>query len=180
MKISRKMLPVLLIAALLLATLGVGGTAAYFNHQTDTQRTCFTFAGVDTQLAETFDGRAQSGIAVRNAGVPVYVRVAVIGSWVDKGGRIVAPWSGSVAHNAADWAYQDGFYYARAILQEGGVTPNLLASPITEEGKPDGADHLVLTVLHQSVQAAGVNAEGTLAVTDAWSWIPPASGEVQP
>lgn len=183
MKRSHRKSLVLLIAAALLLTIGVSGTVAYFSGSTRVMTQTFSFARVDTELVENSDGSGTTGIAVRNGqaedNIPVYVRVALTANWVDAEGRVVAPWTGSIRHDAVHWEKKDGFYYCRAALPAGETTPNLLASPITQEGRPDGADHLMITAVHQSVQAMGRTDAGVLAVTDAWGWTPPDGKEGQ-
>ena len=166
---------VLLIGIALLLTFTVSGTVAFLADNTAELTNTFTPVEVDTRIVEGITAGSKSSIAVENIRadnhIPVYVRVAVMGNWVDASGKIVAPWK-LTSYNTANWELGPGnFYYYKGVLAVGATTPNLLSGAITETGKPDGAHHLEVTVVHQSVQA-----DPASAVTNAWGWTPPASG----
>ena len=169
---------VLLIGIALLLTFTVSGTVAFLADNTAELTNTFTPVEVDTKIIENVSAGAKSSIKVQNIQadnhIPVYVRVAVVGNWVDENGAIVAPWELS-AYNTASWTKRsDGFYYYNSVLPVGDTTAELLASGGIKESdytRPEGADHLVVTVVHQSIQA-----DPASAVTNAWGWTPPASG----
>lgn len=167
---------VLLIAVTLLLTFTVSGTVAFLADNTGELTNTFTPVALDTKIVENVTAGSKSSIAVENIQadnhIPVYVRVAVVGNWVDVDGKIVAPWT-LTSYNTADWVLGPGnFYYYNGVLAVGSTTPNLLSAAIAEENKPSGADRLEVTVVHQSVQA-----EPADAVTQAWGWTPPAANE---
>lgn len=175
-KFQRKAL-VLLVCTVLLAFAGVGGTVAFLKADTDDLTNTFTPAQVDTKIEEKFDNGAKSSITVENKNdpknIPVYVRVAIYANWVDASGSIVAPWEGTVSYKTDKWELgTDGFYYYKSILDVGDSTENLLSAAIKGDNPPAGADHLEVSVVHQAIQA-----EPASAVTEAWKWTPPASGE---
>lgn len=180
-KLHRKSF-VLLIALALLLTCAVSGTAAYLTIGSGPVINTFTPVQVDTKIVETLQQvngvQTKSGIQVLNkdltTNIPVYVRVAVYGNWVDATGRIIAPWSGLSEYNADMWTKVGNYYYYKDVLEVGATTENLLAAaaPILEEGKPDGVQRLEVTVIHQSIQAEPVG-----AVQDAWEWTPPATAQ---
>lgn len=170
-RFPRKLL-VLLAAVALLLTITVSSTVAYLAANTDSLTNTFTPVVVDTEINETVEKGSKSSIKVyNNPGdnhIDAYVRVAVYGNWVDENGMIVAPWAGSVSLNTANWDEFNGFYYYKSVLAVGKETENLLNTPISEGTKPNGADHLVVTVVHQAIQA-----EPASVVTTAWGWMPP-------
>lgn len=173
-KFHGKSIVLLAVLAVMLA-LPVSGTMAYLVVGTGELVNTFTPVQVDTVINETVVKGSKSAIKVENKvdekNIPVYVRVAVVGNWVNESGQIVAPWTAPAC--ASGWTKAgDGFYYYNSVLQVGAETSELFSAAITEEGKPDGADHLVVTVVHQSVQAEPAN-----AVTQAWGWTPPAANE---
>lgn len=175
-KLHRKSL-VLLIALALLLTCAVSGTVAYLSVESGPVTNTFTPVQVDTKIVETLQKvngvQTKSGIQVLNkdlaTNIPVYVRVAVYGNWVDANGRIIAPWSGLSEYNEDKWTKVGNYYYYKDVLAVGETTENLLAAnaPIYEESKPEGVQRLEVTVIHQSIQAEPVG-----AVKDAWGWTP--------
>jgi hypothetical protein len=62
--------------------------------------------------------------------------------------------------------HTDGFYYYTEVVNPGERTSDLLESTIIGATKADGS-YLVVTVVHQSIQAEGT-ANGQKAVVDAW------------
>lgn len=158
----------LIVAAALLLTITVGGTTAYFLDTTD--EAVYTFQ--PGFLATGLQSADSTAIRVENQGtVDAYIRVAIVGNWVDENNVILAPWMGDVSINEADgWQQgEDGFYYytARLAARENALTPNLLAAPIASGEGPDGAA-LKLQVLHQSIQADGRSKSGAFAAEEAW------------
>lgn len=151
---------VLLAAAAVLLTFAVGGTVAFLTAGPKVVVNTFSPVQVDTKIVENLSVESKSGIAVQNPqndkSIPAYVRVAVVGNWVDAEGNIVAPWSAPTSP-ASGWTRgNDGFYYYNSILAVGKTTSDLFSSAITHAGMPEDAHHLMVTVVHQSIQAAGM------------------------
>lgn len=158
---------VLLIAAAMLLTMSVGSTAALLQVSSDPVANVFVAVKVDTKINETFTSAGKSSITVENPladdSMDVYVRAAVVGSWV-KDGKIVEAWKLTDDYvNTAHWDIgADGFYYYKQVLEVGDSTENLLAKTITQATREDGA-HLEVTVVHQAIQYLPAS-----AVTQAW------------
>lgn len=145
-----------LVAVLLLSA--VGGTVAYLVTATGPVENVFTPPTYETDIEETFDGNgAKTSITVKNNGeVDVYVRVAIVGYFVDdETGNIVAQWKDSPTITT-NWTVADGFYYYNKIVKPGESTDNLLAKPIAVDTTSHPGAHLVVTVVHQSIQAEGL------------------------
>lgn len=163
----------LAILVVLLLTFAVSGTIAYITTKTDPVKNVFTPAKVDTEISEDFDKETKSRIQIVNNGnIPVYVRVAIVGNWVDANGNIVKPWEGTVDYDESTWTLKDGYYYyntaiaAQNTTDDTDKTTNLLKTPIKTTSN-DGLT-LVVTVIHQSIQT-----EPAQALTDAnWGWTP--------
>ena len=71
---------------------------------------------VDVEITDHVDGAVKSGVKISNAGFsPVYVRMAMIGYWVDASGTVVSPWTegeGEFEGWSSKWVEKpDGFYY---------------------------------------------------------------------
>ena len=163
------------ILVVLLLTFAVSGTIAYITTKTDSVENVFTPATVDTEIDEDFENNVKSSIKiVNNSNIPVFVRVAIVGNWVDANGKIVKPWEGTVDYNESAWTYYDGYYYYNTAIaakddsSTADETTNLLEYPITTESN-DGL-HLVITVIHQSIQS-----EPTDAARAAWGYVPGSS-----
>lgn len=156
MKLNKRSL-VLLIAVTLLLTFTVSGTVAFLAAGTDPVTNVFTPVEVDTFIDEDVSVGSKSEIKVINKEtdktIPVYVRVAVAGNWVDEAGNIVAPWDDDAITISSAWQKSGEYYYYTYVLPVGATTPNLLATAITDAGMPVGAHHLEVTVVHQSIQA---------------------------
>ena len=170
MRLTKKSM-MLLIASVLLLTMAVGGTLAYFLDATEEVIYTLQAGYLATQLQQSLDGDAHS-VRVENLGnVDVYVRVAILGNWVDENNVIVAPWTAEIAVNEVQgWQQgEDGFYYyTKPLLGQKNVqTPNLLAASVAQSGGPAGA-HLEIAVLHQAIQAECRNAAGLYPAEDAW------------
>ena len=163
MKKFHKKSLVLLVCVAMLLTFTVSGTVAFLADNSGSVTNTFTPVEVDTMIVENEDfstTHIKKSIQVKNNPgenhIPVYVRVSVSGYWVDAtGANIVAPWNGSIDYNQTNWAAgSDGFYYYKGELAVGATTANLLASNISQPtDKPAGADHLVVTVIHQAIQS---------------------------
>lgn len=161
----RKSLVLIAMVALLL-TFTVSGTIAWLAASTDEVVNVFTPGKIDTEIDEPdWDGKTKATVQVKNTAstIPVYVRVAVSANWV-KDGVIVKPWDGTIDHDETNWEYnaEDGFYYYNKILPAGQTTENLLDKPITytsDEVPVEGAK-LIMTIVHQSIQAEGMGATG--------------------
>lgn len=181
-KLNKKYLVLLACVALLL-TCSVGSTVAFLVDKADEVTNTFTPTYLATDVAENFDGTTKSSIKIRNNGnIDAWVRVAIFGYWVDANGAIVAPWEGTVSVTD-DWTLAGGYYYYNDRLKpsddpnteakEDVLSAELLKASITQPSdKPAGADHLVITVIHQSIQADGIADSAQDAFADAKNSIP--------
>lgn len=153
---NMKMKSILLLALVVAVLMGtVGGTVAYLVTSTDPVENTFTPAEVTTEIDEGFDGKVKSYVKITNAGdIPVYVRAKVVGNWCDAQGNIVAPWTDNITYNTDAWTQVGDYWYHKGAVAAGSSTASLFASYSYESSEiPEGADHLVLDVLHQSIQA---------------------------
>lgn len=159
MKIKKKIL-VLLASVTLLLTFAVSGTVAFLADGSGPVVNEFQPTTVTNKIEETFDGETKSAIVIRNtSSIPVYIRVAVIGSWM-KDGKVVDDWTPEFTLGA-DWFQADGLYYYKKQVAAGDVTSDLLGSditPTTEDGK----------VLHVTVLSQAIQGEPASAVEEAW------------
>lgn len=172
-KFNKKSLA-LLVCVTLLLTFTVSGTVAFLADKSDSVTNTFKPVKVDTYIRETVAKGEKSEIRIvnkksdeNNTYIPVYVRVALACYWakqVDNKEVIVAPATkAEMTFDLGDkWILgKDGFYYYTEALQPGAETLDLLGSSI--KGAKDDGSYLVVTVVHQSIQA-----QPSTAVTSAW------------
>ncbi|MGN0754849.1 MAG: hypothetical protein ACI4ME_10355 [Aristaeellaceae bacterium] len=167
-KFNKKTL-VLLIAATMLLTISVGSTVAYLVTDTGSIVNTFTPGVLDTEIIETFENNTKSEIKIQNIQtVDAYVRVAVAGNWCDDSGNIVEPWSVPNDLRLGDgWEKNGAYYYYKPVLKAGATTATaLFTNSISGTDVSRPGLHLVVTVVHQSIQA-----EPEAARKDAgWPW----------
>lgn len=162
-KFNKKSLALLIVAALLL-TITVSGTVAYLVDSTERLVNTFEPTSVTTTTEESFDKQTKSSVVIHNTSdIPVYIRVAVVGSWM-KNGQVVNDWKPTFTVGSK-WIEKDGYYYYTEPVPATGKTNNLLGSSIEAITK-DGAV-LTVQVISQAIQA-----EPTSAVKDAWGFVP--------
>ena len=184
-----KLSTVLVIAAALALVTAIGGTMAWLTTHSDGLTNTFTPAKIEGEVKETFKSPfdTKSNVYIQNTSdVPVYVRVALVPTWVmqenDKYVPVAEPvedadvtidnenWKNFVPKNS-DWIKgRDGYYYYTKPLAANGVkdsndraldtTDNLFDKAIARQ--KDGY-HMNLQVLLQMIQAEPDN-----AVLDAW------------
>jgi hypothetical protein len=180
-----------------LVSLAIGGVAAYLSMSHTPVKNTFT---AETEAQPTIEETFQEDISlvkknvcvnVGDPGYAVYVRAAVVITWQDDAGNVLAQspvqnkdytiqWNDGadeVADNDDDPWFQhtDGFWYCKAPVNSG-VTPILIESCTPTEEKGDY--HLNVEIIAQTIQALGttdetVDGEGNPvptvpAVTAAW------------
>lgn len=164
--LKKSFLLLIAIAALLIMT--VGGTVAYLVTSDGPVENKFEPVEVTTGIDEDFTNTTvKKNVKITNTGdIPVYVRAKVVANWCDKNGNIVAPWTDNIKYNDTKWtkSTSDGYWYYKGAVEVGSSTANLFDSYSYKfTDIPDGADHLEMTIVHQSVQA-----EPDDAVTELW------------
>ena len=179
---SKKRLAVL-IAAVLVLTVVVGGSLAYLTSIGDMVTNNFHAGEGDVQISENLDGGSKSDIRLTNLGnIPVFVRAAVIANWVDPQGNVIAAPVSLPSSLGSNWHLYEGYYYYSKTLAPAGegsrvYTTALFQKAIKEADmtKPSADAHLQVTVLAESIQAEGTtnsSSTGTKAVVEAWGLDP--------
>ena len=183
-----------MIAAALALVTAIGGTMAWLTTHSDGLTNTFTPAMISGEVKETFEDPfdTKRNVYIKNTSdVPVYVRVALVPTWVmqenDKYVPVAEPvedadvtidnenWKNFVPKNS-DWIKGgDGYYYYTKPLaakdSDGDMTSNLFnaATSVTKDGY-----HMNLQVLLQMIQAAPDN-----AVESAWGVTVNADGTIK-
>lgn len=146
----------------------------------------YTLSAIDVNVTvtdEVTDANVKQNVEVTNTGnVPVYIRAAIVGTWVDVKGQIInCPWdpenhgtfTGNTNNNWTKGA--DGFYYYKYQVPVGADTIGKLFNsytPKTYAQMGTGANpelknaHLEMYVIVQAIQASKLlNADGTALKT---------------
>ena len=180
-KLNNRQRAILITAVVILViSLSAGGVYAYLKWNAGKVDNSFTHQNdLDPTIVETFDGNAKTNVAVNvgNRGYSVYVRVAVVPTWVATGSsdqvHATAPVAGvdyTISLNTTDWFLgSDGYYYHKQPVNNGQTSSVLIneCRPVAEN-VPDGFD-LNVKVIAQVVQALGTTDGGNVpAVQDAW------------
>lgn len=125
----------------------------------------YTFRlGIPDEVDITVDDNVQDGyiknnVVIQNTGFgPGYVRMALVGNWVNSNNIIVAPWlpdDGVFENWNPDWERRsDGFYYYKKLVYGGAIVPSPFDSYTITTVHHSGQTLLlsVMTqILHQSV-----------------------------
>lgn len=185
--VSRKK-PALLVASLaLLLSVSVMGTLAFLVAKSGTVTNTFTLEKVPNEVVEdiTSEPGTKNDVAIKNKGTAdAYIRAAVVATWAktDANGNVlgysgIAPvfgkdytWCASNdsgaegTYNTTDWTFRedDGFYYYKGKVGAGESTEILFTkcSVLNGANVPEGYV-LSVEIMGQSIQADGVDADGT-------------------
>jgi hypothetical protein len=167
------MLLLLLALALLLCAV-VTGTLAFLKAQSKTVENTFTVASTSLKIKEGLDDGIKSNVTVENTSdIDVYIRAAIIISWVDESGAVYAQSPTASDYqlelNRTDWVVEDGYYYCKSSVEAGKSSPVLIerCSPKPTNSAPDGYN-LQVTILAEAIQADGTTTSDVKAVVNAW------------
>lgn len=181
-----KLSTVLVIAAALALVTAIGGTMAWLTTHSEGLTNTFTPATISGEVKETFNNpfNTKNNVYIQNTSdVPVYVRVALVPTWVMEENNKFVPvaepvgnddviidtkeWKSFVPAADSNWVKgNDGYYYYKKPLaaanktDDTDLTENLFN---TAEAKENDPYHMNLQVLLQMIQA-----EPASAVTQAW------------
>lgn len=160
------------VLTVVLAVAVFSSTLAYIIVKTDGLPNAFTPPTVDVEI---------EGNTVTNKGdIPVYVRAAVVVTWVKDDGTTLAqaPIAGTdytVEYNTdAGWFQaSDGFWYYTDAVEAGASAGNLIKA-LTDNGTaPDGYE------LSVQVISAGIQSTPAEAVQSAWSAVQVVDGKLE-
>lgn len=190
----KRILPVFL-TVMLIAAVTVATVYAYLKTSTPAVTNSFA-ADVDPVLSitEAFDKKTKSNVAVQveKAGettYTVYVRAAIVVTWKDKDGNVLAtkPVAGTdylIDVNGSEWFFNtnDSFYYYKAAVAGGDKTDVLIKTCAPVEGKAPAGYALNVEIIAQAIQAKGNTDDPSEipAVTDAWGVYVDSDGKLSP
>lgn len=170
-----------ILAVIVIISLGVGSVFAYLKWSAGAENS-FTAASSKTpDITESFDSNVKTDVAVNvgDTGYSVYVRAAVVATWVNSKGDVLSQKPSAakrdydISLNMTDWFLgDDGYYYHKYAVNSGGSTAALIEScrPLKAAPTENGEDYtLDVKIISQTIQAAGSTDNGEIsAVEDAW------------
>ena len=121
---------------------------------------------VDVEITDKVEGKKKSEVVTKNTGnKDAYLRVVIVGNWVNNSGQIVAPWDDSQGTfvglgGNGEWAEgDDGFwYYKHAVAPGEAPAVPIFTSYTAPSTLPEGATKLIMDISVQAVDvAAGSN-----------------------
>lgn len=171
----------LLLAMVLIVTVGVGSTLAYLMDNSTAVTNTFTPTKVSCVVDEDFDGIAKTNVKIKNTSdtgdVPAYIRAAVVVTWKDAiNGNVYGQkplqdtdysinLSLNTTQNEDVWIQgADGFYYFTSPVPVDGFTNILIHSCEPVADKAPSGYHLSVEIVAEAIQA-----KPTEAVTSSWS-----------
>ena len=174
----KRILPVSL-AVLFVIAVTVATVYAYLKTSTDPAVENSFGAAQDPEatITESFDPNTEKknvAVQVGKTGYSVYVRAAIVVTWKDASGNVLAtkPVAGTdyeISLNTSAWFEKDGFYYHKAAVESGDFTAVLINSCAPSDGKTPAGYGLNVEIVAQTIQSAGKTDAGDIpAVTDAW------------
>ena len=168
----------LVLAAALALTLifSAGGTLAWLAASTEETVNTFSPAQMEIEVKEKFDDKIKKNVRVENnSETAVYIRVALVPTWVDETTHEPVAQSASLGDltftnlPASGWEKHGNYYYYTQSVSAGAITPELFTSAVVKDKAAPAGCTMDLRVLAQAVQATPKD-----AVTAAWGLDPTA------
>ena len=175
----RRTVPAVRWTLVILAVLGltVGGVAAYLSTSAGSVENTFAAAApTDPVIVETFTENASLvkenvRVNVGDPGYAVYIRAAVVVTWRDDAGNVLAQTpvkdTDYTISMGEAWFAQDGFWYCKTMVNSGDSPVLINECTVTAQ---KGDYHLHVEIIAQTIQALGTT-DGDApipAVQDAW------------
>ncbi len=166
----------LVLAAALALTLifSAGGTLAWLAASTEETVNTFSPAQMEITVREDFDGKTKKSVKVENKSeTAVYIRVALVPTWVDETTHEPVAQSASLDDlifttlPASGWVEHGDYYYYTQPVSAGSITPELFTRAVVKANAAPAGCTMDLQVLAQAVQATPKD-----AVIAAWGLDP--------
>lgn len=152
----------LVLAAALALTLifSAGGTLAWLAASTEETVNTFSPAAMKIDILETFDKETKQNVRVQNnSETAVYIRVALVPTWVDETTHEPVAQSASLGDltftnlPANGWVKHGNDYYYTQPVSAGAITPELFTSAVVKDNAAPAGCTMDLQVLAQAIQA---------------------------
>ena len=166
-KNRNRRLTALLLSAVLLLTLTVGGTIAYLTAQSETVTNTFLPSSVTCAVTENFDGQVKQNVNVTNTGdIAAYIRVKLVTYRVNAQGQHIGGTADLPQFTlGTDWVKYGDYYYYTLPVEPGKQPASNLADQITltgSYGDVDGGSQAI------DVMAEAIQSVPAKAVGEAW------------
>ena len=181
---KRKVISLVLLGVVVLV-MSIPGVFAFMFGKTQTLVNTFTPANVSCEIVESFDGKTKSSVQVQNtSNIAVYIRVCVVGHYVDPNGVPVALNAPTVNFAVGEnWIKNtDGFYYYKYPIApddhdsekiDDDITTNLLLGNwelppryVTDSNDEEFTYYPVIDIIAEAIQSVPDSAvEGNWPVT---------------
>ncbi len=170
--LPRRAIMAVSILALLLCGLA-GGTLAWLITSTGPVPNVFTPAQVQCKVVESFNEGAKNNVYISNPKLPenvtAYIRVALVPTWEDDQGNVVAKPASlddlNITIKTQGWLKIGDYYYCTTAIPPGENTPALISSATV---KTESGNRMNLHILAEAIQADGVDSSGKSPVELAW------------
>lgn len=166
---AKRSIAVLLLFLLLSVSVTISVIAYYVRSTGDVTNTFSPAVAVDPTVE---GGNSNVKINVGVTDYPVYVRAAIVITWLDEDGNTIFGYNGGYSLNLNlsqnGWVKQGDYYYYQPPVESGGQT-DILINTCEPTENPEGYT-LNVEVIAQTVQAVGnTDANGEIpAYQDAW------------
>ncbi len=175
----------LIVSAVLLVAIAVGGTFAWLISKTDVLNNSFTVGTVSVEVDEELDGNTKKNVTIKNTGTAdAYIRATVVFNWVNVNGDMLygePPYENidyTVSYNTTDWIHgSDGYWYYKYKVSSQNSTNNLIntLTPTADKGpkgeystdSSDWASSLQF-YLGVNIVGAGIQANPSSTVVSEW------------
>ncbi len=176
---------VLVVSAVLLVIVAVGGTFAWLTSRSGEVANSFKVGKISIEVNEELDGNTKKNVTVENTGTArAYIRAVVVINWVNVNGDMLygePPYEDTdytVDYNTTDWIHgSDGFWYYKYPVDPNASTKNLINSltPTAERG-PKGEYNTsnaswasgLQFYLGCEITASGIQSVPTSTVEEKW------------
>ena len=174
-KMNKKTILMLAVTVLLL-TVVVSSTIAFLTTTSRSITNTFVPVKVQSQVVESMSNNVKNDVKIKNTtteAVDVYIRAAVVVTWQDSQGNILAqkPVEGTdyqITWTMSGWTQGPGGYY----YHNSKVAQNAVTGVLFTNCKPIKAAPVAGYTLHVEVIGSAIQAEPVTAVTKAWGWSP--------
>lgn len=164
-KASKKSIS-LLVSALLIFGVLIGGTIAYIADASGSRTNVFQPSSITTTVVEDLDGTAKSNVSIKNTGdTDAWIRVAIVVTWKNSSGNVynTAPVINEDYTMTLDLANgwelgNDGFYYWKSPVAPDNNTGTLITSCVYNLGKAPQDFFLSVEVIGSGIQSKPSNA----------------------
>ena len=154
---------ILLLALLLIMTMGVGATVAFLMDRTDAVVNTFNPTSVSVDIEETIDNSTKKDVYIKNnSDIAVYVRAQIIVTWQKDDGTVygtmpVAGKDYNISINTTNWTQGGNYYYYNGTVPSHDVTENLIVTCTAVLSNLPKDYNLCVEILAEGIQAEGMD-----------------------